>query len=262
MEEDKIIRESTYTDYDGSIWKRKLVVKQFEYVLTAQKYVIPKDPEKWGAQARYWDSVGYLIDTDGNLTRDVSKALIFKSEAIIAESEKQDGSFKHEWFFIDNYCNIEFSQSGLAIRAYPLLKAQEFLNSHPLPRKGISKITRGNVYAKYNGRCAYCGCDLELDEMQVDHIKAHMYGGGEDLLENYNPSCEVCNRVKSTNDLEDFKKDIRHCGEIHRKRKHPLMADSDKIAIKYNLTKEDHEITFFFENYKPTINVDILKKIK
>ena len=141
----------------------------------------------------------------------------------------------------------------------PLKDAQKWLYDHPLPRKNISKMTRGNVYAKYNGHCAYCGCELSLGEMKVDHHIAYQGQGGENSLENYYPSCDVCNRVKSNRTIEQFKKAIQHCGEIHRKRKHPIMADSDKIAIKYGLTTEDHEIVFFYETYNPKVDV---KKIK
>ena len=34
----------------------------------------------------------------------------------------------------------------------------------------ISKETRHKVYAKYNGRCAYCGRWIEYKDMQVDHF--------------------------------------------------------------------------------------------
>ena len=34
----------------------------------------------------------------------------------------------------------------------------------------ISKKTREIVYNKYNGHCAYCGCEIEMKDMQVDHI--------------------------------------------------------------------------------------------
>ena len=29
-----------------------------------------------------------------------------------------------------------------------------------------------NLYDRYNYKCAYCGCDLEYKDMQVDHIKS------------------------------------------------------------------------------------------
>ena len=262
MKPEKILKESTFEDYDGTIAKRKLVIKDVEYVLTAQKYVIPKDPKQWGQQPRYWDSVGYLIDNQGNLTRDVSSAFVFTHEAIVCVDEREDKRIsQHEWDFIRDKCHIEFSKNGLFITCRKLSEAQSFLDDHPFPRKNISPLVRGNVWAKYNGRCAYCGCDIELEEMQVDHFKAHMGGGGDDSLDNYYPACEVCNRVKSNSSIDGFKERIRHCGEIHRNRKKPIMADSDKIAIKYDLTKEDHEIKFFYETYNPKIDVKKIKEV-
>lgn len=59
--------------------------------------------------------------------------------------------------------------------------------------------------------------------------------------------CEYCNRIKSASTIDEFRNSIRHCGNVHRKRKKPAMYDSDQIAIKYGLTTEDHEITFYFE---------------
>lgn len=41
-----------------------------------------------------------------------------------------------------------------------------------MSRKAISKATRLAVYDKCNHRCAYCGCELEYKDMQVDHIEA------------------------------------------------------------------------------------------
>lgn len=35
--------------------------------------------------------------------------------------------------------------------------------------KTIPKRIRQEVYQKYNHKCAYCGCDLEYRDMQVDH---------------------------------------------------------------------------------------------
>lgn len=37
-------------------------------------------------------------------------------------------------------------------------------------RKTINKKTRKLVFNKYNGHCAYCGCELTMKTMQVDHI--------------------------------------------------------------------------------------------
>ena len=45
-------------------------------------------------------------------------------------------------------------------------------------RKAISKKDRKLVYEMYNGHCAYCGCELELKKMQVDHFNSvYAYNG-------------------------------------------------------------------------------------
>ena len=38
--------------------------------------------------------------------------------------------------------------------------------------KAIPKKTRIELYEKYNHKCAYCGCDLDYKDMQVDHVKS------------------------------------------------------------------------------------------
>ena len=39
-----------------------------------------------------------------------------------------------------------------------------------MKRKPIPKEVRQQVYDKYNGHCAYCGCELGIKDMQVDHL--------------------------------------------------------------------------------------------
>lgn len=109
-----------------------------------------------------------------------------------------------------------------------------------------------SLYEKYNHKCAYCGCDLEYKDMQVDHIKSvyvntdikqnltetEMYSE-ENLL----PSCRQCNFYKSTMTIEDFR----------RRLKTTLMENLRKnfnfrLAIKYDLVKEyDKPILFYYE---------------
>lgn len=40
--------------------------------------------------------------------------------------------------------------------------------------KKIPKKTRLAVYEKCNHRCAYCGCDLKYEDMQVDILNLFM----------------------------------------------------------------------------------------
>lgn len=34
----------------------------------------------------------------------------------------------------------------------------------------MKKDIRKQIYDKYQGHCAYCGCELEYKDMQIDHI--------------------------------------------------------------------------------------------
>lgn len=235
---------------------RTIVEQDVDFVLCARKIVFKK---LTGCNSDYIDNVGYLIGVDGNITRDLTKALVIKLSCVVVKDDY--GNKTHEWGIIDRQDTyISFYKNGLLISIMMLKNAQQWLNDNPLPRKNISKMTRGQVYAKYNGHCAYCGCELTISEMKVDHHIAYMGEGGEDTLENYYPACDVCNRVKSNSSIEGFKKTIHRCGEIHRKRKKPVMFDSDKIAIKYGLVEEDKPIEFYYETYNPSINVDKIRK--
>ena len=39
-----------------------------------------------------------------------------------------------------------------------------------MKRKPIPQQVRKQVYERYNGHCAYCGCELDIKDMQVDHL--------------------------------------------------------------------------------------------
>lgn len=118
--------------------------------------------------------------------------------------------------------------------------------------KAIPKKTRLLVYDKYNHKCAYCGCDLEYKDMQIDHIKSvyvnsdiHSYMTEEEMysLDNLLPTCRQCNFYKSTMDLETFRNRLTTT----------LMFNLQKtfqyrLALKYGLIEEHIEpITFYFE---------------
>lgn len=69
---------------------------------------------------------------------------------------------------------------------------------------------RERIHAKYDGRCAYCGDEITVKQMHVDHIEPMRRGDpGDkthlDVFENKNPSCRSCNYYKSTYSLEQFR---------------------------------------------------------
>ncbi len=125
------------------------------------------------------------------------------------------------------------------------------------PRKRLTKKERQHVYDKYNGHCAYCGCELTIKEMQVDHIEPmywEMYYGDKNLdrMSNYNPSCRMCNFYKGTNTLEQFRTLIETI--IERLGRQMFIF---KVAQKYGLIEvKQHPVKFYFEKNE---NKSVLK---
>ena len=103
-------------------------------------------------------------------------------------------------------------------------------------RKAIPKNIRQQVYEKYNGHCAYCGCKLEYKDMQVDHIESIYkaeYNSREaaNTIENYMPSCRSCNFYKGVYSIDQLHKDFNY-----------------KMLIKYGMIQEDFKpVQFYFE---------------
>ena len=85
--------------------------------------------------------------------------------------------------------------------------------------KSISKEKRLKVYSIFNGRCAYCGCDIYLESFHIDHINPLFRGlsqeemnrtgynrvKGTNNIENLYPSCPSCNCSKSTYTIEEWR---------------------------------------------------------
>lgn len=106
----------------------------------------------------------------------------------------------------------------------------------------MTKKTREFVYAKYNGRCAYCGHEITLKEMQVDHIIPQRLGG-PDNLGNYNPSCRICNHYKRATRLETWR--TVFLGELIKRIKKIYIV---KVAERYGMiTFHEWDRKFYFE---------------
>lgn len=116
-------------------------------------------------------------------------------------------------------------------------------------RKPISKELRQLVYNKCNGHCAYCGCELEYKDMQVDHVLAVGRGGGNEL-ENLLPACRQCNYDKHTKSIEEFRKRIAK--DLYKSLERVFVY---RLAKKYNLIKEEpRTVKFYFEQLEDENN--------
>jgi 5-methylcytosine-specific restriction endonuclease McrA len=112
------------------------------------------------------------------------------------------------------------------------------------------KIDRVKVHEKYNGCCGYCGKQIALKEMQVDHItplwtQSTRNGRDPSTLNDFSnlmPTCRRCNHYKRGDNLEQFRDKmktlhLRACGHY-----------IGKVAIDYNIvTIHPFDGTFYFE---------------
>ena len=68
-------------------------------------------------------------------------------------------------------------------------------------RRKLTAAERQQIYEKFGGRCAYCGCEITIKDMQADHV-VPLHLGGEDDISNLYPACRACNHYKSTYTVE------------------------------------------------------------
>lgn len=115
----------------------------------------------------------------------------------------------------------------------------------------ITKRQRQELHEKYDGHCAYCGCELQKG-WHADHFEplqrqctrdGKIINIDRDVLPNMMPSCPSCNRMKSDFTIEQFRKNIQNY--INSLNTYNVQY---KFARKYGLVKEtDTNVVFYFE---------------
>ena len=124
----------------------------------------------------------------------------------------------------------------------------------------MTKKDRQIVFDKYNGKCAYCGCEL-VKGWHADHIepivrdskwnrnKGRYEQTGtcrkpeNETLENYNPACASCNIQKNSFTVEQFRNNIKQFVNSLNQ-----YSTQYKFAKRYGLiTETDIEVKFYFE---------------
>ena len=118
----------------------------------------------------------------------------------------------------------------------------------------INKKTRQLVHQKHHGHCGYCGKEIKLKDMQVDHMNPkclrglnHVLFDGvvvdkTDDIENLMPTCRRCNHYKRGDTVESFRRSIKTLHErLERLYTH-------KVALDYGIVKiEPFDGVFYFE---------------
>lgn len=136
----------------------------------------------------------------------------------------------------------------------------------------MNKKIRQQIFDKYGGKCAYCGCEL-LKGWHVDEIEPVRRNYSQDYdydkqrhvrrlhgvthperfnIDNQNPSCASCNINKHSESLENFRSLIsgfkNHLNQLNTQY---------KISKRYGLVVEvDKPVVFYFE----TLNTPPCKK--
>lgn len=100
-----------------------------------------------------------------------------------------------------------------------------------------SQSSRQRIYQMLNGKCFYCGCDLDRANFHLDHFIAKSTNGGGFEKENMVPSCPECNLCKSNLTLEEFREKLS--SEI-------LDTFQGKMISKYYKVRPKR-IKFYFE---------------
>lgn len=131
--------------------------------------------------------------------------------------------------------------------------------------KNKKKLLREKLYKKFDGHCAYCGCELPT-KWHIDHLKpvvrdskwspaqrrfvsdGKMLKSENDKFENLMPSCPSCNNYKSSLSLESFRTLLSNLKtQLNR-------ISIYRIAMRYEMVKETKwDGVFYFEKFEWTV---------
>ena len=116
---------------------------------------------------------------------------------------------------------------------------QDNINNIPNPK-------RAQVYAMFDGCCAYCGRRITFRELDIDHIWPKSRGGGNEL-QNLFPSCQRCNRLKDNRTIEEFRKEIAS----------QVNSLQDHIVVDFGLATlhRNKKVEFLFEKHPSGQNI-------
>lgn len=117
------------------------------------------------------------------------------------------------------------------------------------------KINRQRVYERCNGHCGYCGKDIAIKDMQVDHMTPKWrlrdpiyFKATVDQIEsydNYMPTCRRCNHYKREKDVEGFRVFMK---TLHGRLEKDYKV---KVAVDYRVVQiVPFDGIFYFEKYE------------
>ncbi len=124
----------------------------------------------------------------------------------------------------------------------------------------MNKKTRDEVKAKYDGRCAFCGCDLGKGwhVWDIEPIRTAVSSTGKfetinETLDNLMPACKPCGslRIKSSSKkmtIEEFRKDVLNSFRFLQEGS--ATGNSYARAIRFGFIQETgKQLKFLFETF-------------
>ena len=132
---------------------------------------------------------------------------------------------------------------------------------------GLTKKQRGEVFAKSDGRCWYCGCELPEKGWHADHVEpviretipvrdtsnspyshklvqtGDCYKPERDTIENIVPACAPCNLFKATFTVDEFRRELE--AQIERARRSSVNFRTAERFGLLEVTKAP--VVFWFE---------------
>jgi len=125
-----------------------------------------------------------------------------------------------------------------------VMRAQKHEITGARRRKALSKNMRREVYEMYGGHCAYCGREIDIKDMQVDHVQSVKLGGADEIA-NYRPACRQCNFYKSTMSVEGLREQL----SLIPGRLEKLLTF--RLALAYGLIQiTGRPVQFYFEEHE------------
>ena len=130
----------------------------------------------------------------------------------------------------------------------------------------LTKAQRAQLYAMFDGHCAYCGSVLPDKGWHADHVEpiyrktkmvrtedrfgsykyvqtGECYAPENDHAGNFMPSCRACNIDKSSSNLENWRRSLEHKVEVLRKN-YSAWRHAERFGL---VAQVETKVVFYFE---------------
>jgi 5-methylcytosine-specific restriction endonuclease McrA len=122
-------------------------------------------------------------------------------------------------------------------------------NAHEAGSESSARLDRAAVWARFGGRCAYCGQEIPKKGFHVDHVHPifrGLLGARErDAATDKFPSCRRCNLWKSVHSSEGFRREIESQIDRVRRDSAGFRLAEDFGQVQWTCRR----VVFYFEHF-------------